>query len=65
MSDDADLTQDRMELEEKIRKHYIHKPAREAEAQGFCLECGEELPAEMRWCDADCRDLWEERRRLR
>jgi RNA polymerase-binding transcription factor DksA len=65
MSDDADMTQDRMELEDKIRKKYTQRLAKEAEANGYCLECGEDLPAEKRWCDANCRDLWEERRRLR
>lgn len=63
MSDEADMTQDRMEIEEKIRKRYVHRPEREADAVGYCLECGEELPLTMRWCDADCRDMWELRRR--
>ena len=28
---------------------------------GFCLTCGEPLPAGRRWCDAFCRDEWEDR----
>lgn len=32
-------------------------------ATGWCLNCGEPLPAGMRWCDADCQHDWEARRR--
>jgi hypothetical protein len=63
MSDDADLTQDRMEFEEKIRKKYTHRPDKEAEANGYCLNCGEDLPVDKRWCDADCQLDWQKRRR--
>lgn len=31
-------------------------------ATGTCLECGEPQPHDRRWCDADCRDTWEQRR---
>lgn len=24
---------------------------------GKCLVCGEDVPDERRWCDADCRDM--------
>ena len=30
---------------------------------GHCLNCGEDLPAGVRWCDADCRVDWEARTR--
>lgn len=26
---------------------------------GYCLECGADLEAPRRWCDAECRDSWE------
>lgn len=28
-------------------------------AQGFCLCCDHPLPAGHRWCDAECRDVWQ------
>lgn len=62
MSDEADMTQDRLELEDKIRKKYTVRPVKEAEATGFCLNCGEDLPTTMRWCDADCQSDWQKRR---
>jgi predicted aldo/keto reductase-like oxidoreductase len=63
MSDDADMTQDRLELEEKIRRKYIHRTANEVDATGYCLNCGEDLPIDKRWCDADCQQDWQKRRR--
>lgn len=32
-------------------------------ATGRCLYCEE--PTEKRWCSADCRDLWQEERRVK
>lgn len=58
MSDDVDRTQERIELEEKLRRQYAqimpeHKPT------GKCLYCGEKLSEEKRWCDAYCREDFE------
>ena len=36
----------------------MRKPSGPVET-GYCLNCGEPLPAERRWCDALCRDEWE------
>lgn len=33
------------------------------EETGFCLHCKEDTPPGRRWCDADCRDKWELRRK--
>lgn len=30
---------------------------------GLCLNCGEPTPAVQRWCDDECRDDWQARRR--
>lgn len=30
-----------------------------ANATGYCLNCGEILNGERRWCDVSCRDDWE------
>lgn len=26
---------------------------------GYCHFCGERIPYDQRWCDADCRDDWQ------
>jgi hypothetical protein len=36
----------------------LRKPTGPVET-GYCLNCGEPLPAGRRWCDASCRDEWE------
>lgn len=28
---------------------------------GMCLNCGEDVEGENRWCDNDCRQDWEKR----
>lgn len=30
------------------------------DATGYCLWCGEPLTGKRRWCDAKCRDAWED-----
>lgn len=62
MSDDADLSQSRMELEEEIRRKYQKPVGPEVSATGKCLNCGEPLPTK-RWCDDACREDWELRRK--
>lgn len=39
-----------------------HHYQKEAEETGKCLFCGEPTPKGHRWCDVDCRDLWEKDR---
>lgn len=34
-----------------------------AQSTGYCLFCGAELEPPRRWCDADCRDLWERQKK--
>ncbi len=64
MSDEADISQERLEREEEIRRRYVQAPVMEVGHTGYCLDCGEPLQATARWCDADCRDMWEKRKRL-
>jgi hypothetical protein len=65
MSDIIDNANDLVSLAEETALKNIRanlKP--EAEFTGECLWCGEEhLPEPKRWCDADCRDLWEKSRK--
>lgn len=61
MSDEADLSSECMEREEEIKKKYRKPPGRVVEPTGFCLNCGEPLAPDVRWCDRDCQADWEKR----
>ena len=64
MSDIIDNANDLVALAEDTALKNIRanlKP--EAEFTGNCLWCDEEVMAPKRWCDTDCRDLWEKDRK--
>lgn len=63
MADEADLAQSHLEAEDVIRRKYAKKPALEAEPTGECLNCYEPVPFGARWCDKDCQEDWQKRRR--
>lgn len=65
MSDIIDNANDLVELTDSLAVKAIRNNLKpEAVFTGTCLWCGEEhLPEPKRWCDADCRDLWEKDRR--
>ena len=65
MSDIIDNANDLVELTDSLAVKAIRENLKpEAEFTGECLWCGEEdLPHPKRWCDTDCRDLWEKDRR--
>lgn len=57
--DQSDLAS---ELEEGARKDALvtgRKPEAPA-ATGGCLYCSERLPKPLRWCDADCRNSYQD-----
>lgn len=55
--DDVDLAQ--TEIEHSLRGYLALATSSQAVAgTGACLNCGEPLRAELRWCDAGCRDDW-------
>lgn len=55
------------EQEEQMREHALaqSRKASGPAPKGACLYCGERLPIPMRWCDADCRNDWQEEQRKR
>ena len=60
MADDIDRTQDRLEIEEALRRKY--KPVETTlTSSGYCLNCGEKVGPTLRWCDNYCRDDWDKR----
>lgn len=60
--DEIDAAQAHIEREEEFRRRY-HNPNRlDAEPTGKCLNCGATL-SDRRWCDDECREDWELRRR--
>lgn len=56
MADLVDVTQQDMELVASLQKIEYKQ---EAEPNGYCLFCGEPLTDNKRWCDKDCRDMWQ------
>lgn len=66
MSDEADMTQERMDNEAELRRKYTTPPPLEAEAIGKCLNCGEEFSSTTkRWCDEHCARDWTRRQQRR
>lgn len=57
MADFADLGAAREQLDTELALQ-IRKPEG-PQATGYCLSCGAVLCADLRWCDADCRDDWQ------
>ena len=63
MADEVDVTQERIEREIEIMRRAIAVMSEEVKPIGECLWCGEILDNGRRWCNAECRDSWELRRR--
>lgn len=43
------------EARDKARRHMSTKPI------GMCLNCGDQVSAQRRWCSNECRDDWQRR----
>ena len=62
MSDEADMTSAREEIENEIRRKYLDKNlGLEVEHTGVCLNCGDKTIGTQRWCDVMCRNDWQRR----
>ena len=61
MTDDADRAS---EYEERMRQDALTKRKPEPKPCGFCLNCGSSVgTARLLFCDEDCRDDYEHRKR--
>ena len=61
MADQFDRASDLEELDRQSAMNLQQKQAKPAaEAGGHCLYCYEPLAAGYRWCNAECRDDWDE-----
>lgn len=63
MADIADIANDFAEADLQSRINAIRVPPPIVKSTGVCLTCETPLNDARRWCDADCRDQWEARRR--
>ena len=62
--DDADRTQERMEIELELRLRN-RKTAPELAATGSCHNCDEAVLNDAKFCDEDCRKDFERRQKNR
>lgn len=58
MSDDIDKTQERLEIEEMIRRKYANEEI-STKGTGQCLNCGDSISKDRRWCSKECADDWD------
>lgn len=59
MADDIDIASEREQIaRDKQIQHIQNKPPA-AKSCGVCLECGEAVQGDLRWCDNYCRDDWQ------
>lgn len=59
MPDIADKANDLVAMNEELALKEVRSRKPKAEFTGYCLSCHEVVEQPRRWCDADCRDLWE------
>ena len=64
MADIADITTDRLELEEALRRQLAPVGIGPAPI-GRCHNCEAPLEGEARFCDADCRSDWQARQNMK
>lgn len=63
MADEIDKANETAELHLAVAlRNYKQSPII-ATSVGHCLHCGKDMPPPRRWCDAICRDLWQDRYR--
>lgn len=60
LADDADISDERIQIAVSSMQAEISNRGPEAEVTGYCLSCGPGTPVEhpKRWCDSACREDW-------
>jgi hypothetical protein len=59
VSDNLDIAAEREEIARQSALVTSKRPEG-PQHTGHCHYCGDKVPAPMRWCDAACRDAWQE-----
>ncbi len=64
MADVVDVANDHAEMLERMKINEVRQRSgkQEVEATGACLNCAAKVVEPRRWCDAVCRDEWQERK---
>lgn len=59
---DASRHNEEMKLNDELNRIRAQAKKREAAPKGFCLNCETKFKksVDKRWCDAECRDEWQE-----
>jgi hypothetical protein len=61
MSDEIDMASDQKQTMRDAAIRNASMFTSSHKACGKCLNCGEELKADLRWCNSDCRNDFEHR----
>ena len=64
MADEADATQERMEVEEAFRRRQRTGPLLPP-ANGRCLYCSDPVDDGQHFCSIDCRQDWDKEQKIR
>lgn len=56
MADEIDVANENTAIQTDIAIQNIRNSIKPIIYVGYCLTCGEDVPAPRRWCNAECRD---------
>lgn len=59
MADEIDVANENTAIQTDMAIQNIRNSIKPIIYVGYCLTCGEDVPAPRRWCDAECRDGYE------
>ncbi len=59
MADEIDVANENTAIQTDIAIQNIRNSIKPIIYAGYCLTCGEDVPAPRRWCDAECRDNYD------
>lgn len=59
MADEIDVANENVTIQTDIAIQNIRNSIKPIEYVGYCLTCGEDVPAPRRWCNVECRDNYD------